>query len=165
MVGNSSLHMERLGDSLQNYAGKPASGSGAGSSCTSPWQLMRCRLYLFFCEKNDQTRSQWHFCNCGGGLRRPMTFQTIWEFYIKKTSHVSTSWNLSGTYRYERFLTKIFFELKITKMWVKAKYVTKNNRLYTMSEADHKIAVKNVVNPFFKTVIFIWLKMTIYTIF
>ena len=110
----------------------------AGSSCTSPWQLMRCRLYLFFCEKNDQTRSQWHFCNCGGWIkRRPMTFQTTFEVH-KKTSHVSTSWNLSGTYRYERFLTKIFFELKITKMWVKAKYVTKNNRLYTMSEADHK---------------------------
>lgn len=32
----------------------------------------------------------------------------------------------------------MFFELKITKMWIKAKYVTKNNRLHAMRESDHK---------------------------
>lgn len=134
MVGNSSLHMELSRGFLEKT--QPLVPS-AGSSCTSPWPLMRCRLYLLFCEKNDWTRSQRHFCNCGGWIkRRPMTFQTTFEVH-KKTSHVSTSWNLSGTYRYERFLTKRFFELKITKMWVKAKYVTKTT--------DYILWVKQII--------------------
>ena len=90
------------------------------------------------------------FVTVGGGLR-----EGLWHFkphlrHVKKLPMFLVHEIRQGFYRYKRFLTRIFFELKITKMWIKVKNnVTINNsmnsewRKWKMSEKSCEHILKN----------------------